>query len=99
MTFGSCSKAHVPQNWEYLSSDENVMSQVMEMEYMPKPLSDHLGVGKDLFPASTQLEDDEIKIYMRSNTDIQLEEGEKLFSEFKNRNVEYALPMHKLIAR
>jgi hypothetical protein len=28
-----------------------------------------------------------------------LEEGEKLFSEFKNRNIEYAFPMRKLVAR
>ena len=47
----------------------------------------------------TVVEDDEIKIYMRSITDIQLEEGEKLFSEFTNRNVEYTFPMHKLIVR
>lgn len=33
-------KANVPQNWEYLSNDENIMAQVIEMEYMPKPLSD-----------------------------------------------------------
>jgi hypothetical protein len=30
-------KAHVPQDWEYLSTDENVMSQVMEMESMLIP--------------------------------------------------------------
>lgn len=63
-------KAHVPQDWEYLSTDENVMSQVMEMEYMPKPLSDHLGVSKELFPASTQLEDDEIKIIVEKILDV-----------------------------
>ena len=63
-------KAHVPQDWEYLSTDENVMSQVMEMEYMPKPLGDHLGVSKELFPASTQLEDDEIKIIVEKILDV-----------------------------
>lgn len=63
-------KAHVPQDWEYLSNDENVMSQVMEMEYMPKPLSDHLGVSKELFPPSTQLEDDEIKIIVEKILDV-----------------------------
>jgi len=63
-------KAHVPQDWEYLSNDENVMSQVMEMEYMPKPLGDHLGVSKELFPASTQLEDDEIKIIVEKILDV-----------------------------
>jgi hypothetical protein len=47
----------------------------------------------------TVVEQDEVKLYMRSNTDIQLAEGEKLFSEFKNRNIEYAFPMQKLIAR
>jgi len=25
-------KANVPQDWEYLSNDENIMAQVMEME-------------------------------------------------------------------
>jgi hypothetical protein len=63
-------KAHVPQDWEYLSNDENVMSQVMEMEYMPKPLGDHLGVSKELFPASTLLEDDEIKIIVEKILDV-----------------------------
>lgn len=63
-------KDHVPQDWEYLSNDENVMSQVMEMEYMLKPLGDHLGVSKELFPASTLLEDDEIKIIVEKILDV-----------------------------
>lgn len=63
-------KAHVPQDWEYLSTDENIMSQVMEMEYMPKPLSDHLGVSRELFPAAAQLEDDEIKIIVEKILDV-----------------------------
>jgi hypothetical protein len=63
-------KAHVPQDWEYLSNDENVMSQVMEMEYMLKPLGEHLGVGKELFPDPTQLEDDEIKIIVEKILDV-----------------------------
>ncbi len=63
-------KAHVPQDWEYVSNDENVMSQVIEMEYMPKPLSEHLGVSKELFPPSTQLEDDEIKIIVEKILDV-----------------------------
>lgn len=63
-------KANVPQDWEYLSNDENVMSQVMEMEYMEKPLSDHLGVSKELFPALSQLEDDEIKIIVEKILDV-----------------------------
>jgi hypothetical protein len=40
-----CAKAHVPKDWDYLSNDKNIMAQVIEMEYMPKPLSDHLGVS------------------------------------------------------
>jgi len=56
------SKANVPKNWEYLADDEEVMSQVIEMEYMLKPLSEHLGVSIELFPSTTELEDDEIKI-------------------------------------
>ena len=63
-------KAHVPQDWEYLSSDENLISQVVEMEYMPKPLGDHLSVSKELFPASTLLEDDEIKIIVEKILDV-----------------------------
>jgi len=63
-------KDNVPQNWENLCDDENVMSQVMEMEYMPKPLSEHLGISKELFPASTQLEDDEIKIIVEKILDV-----------------------------
>ena len=55
-------KANVPKDWEYISNDEEIMAQVMEMDYMPKPLSEHLGVSKDLLPAPAELEDDEIKI-------------------------------------
>ena len=58
------------KDWEYLSNDETVMFQVMEMEYMPKPLSDHLGISKELFPASSQLEDDEIKIIVEKILDV-----------------------------
>lgn len=63
-------KACVPRDWEYLSNDENIMAQVIEMDYMPKPLSDHLGVSKELFPASTQLEDDEIKIIVEKIIEV-----------------------------
>lgn len=56
------SKAHVPKDWDYLATDEEVVMQVFEMEYMEKPLSAHLGVDKDLFPPVGQLEDDEIKL-------------------------------------
>lgn len=63
-------KAHVPRDWDYLSTDEEVMLQVMEMEYMPKPLSEHLGVSKELFPASAQLEDDEIKILVEKILEV-----------------------------
>jgi hypothetical protein len=40
------------------------------MEYMLKPLSEHLGVSKELFPPSTQLEDDEIKIIVEKILDV-----------------------------
>lgn len=63
-------KAQVPKDWEYLSNDENVMCQVIEMDYMPKPLSDHLGVSKEIFPASAQLEDDEIKMIVEKILDV-----------------------------
>ena len=63
-------KANVPQDWEYLSNDENIMAQVMEMEYRPKPLSDHLDVSKELFPASIQLEGDEIKVIVEKILDV-----------------------------
>lgn len=55
-------KAYVPKDWDYLSQDENVMLEVMELDYDPKPLGNHLGVNKDIFPAAAQLEDDEIKM-------------------------------------
>jgi hypothetical protein len=55
------SKAQVPKDWDYLSQDLNVMYQFFELDYNSKPLSDHLGIGKELFPAAEQLEDDEIK--------------------------------------
>lgn len=63
-------KASVPQDWDYLSNDPEIMSQVMEMEYMPKPLSEHLGVSKELFPLSTQLEEDEIKLIVEKILDV-----------------------------
>lgn len=63
-------KAHVPQDWEYLAEDESIMEQVIEMEYLPKPLSQHLGVSKELFPASEQLEEDEIKIIVDKILDV-----------------------------
>jgi hypothetical protein len=47
----------------------------------------------------TVSEGDEFRVCMRSHADIQLCEGEKLFSEFKNRNTVYAFPMQRLIAR
>ncbi len=55
-------KGFVPQDWDYIANDEDVMTQVMELEYMLKPLGEHLGVSKELFPSSTELENDEIKI-------------------------------------
>lgn len=54
-------KSLVPKDWEYLSQDEDVLFQVMEMEYNQKPLSEHLGIDKALFPPPENLEDDEIK--------------------------------------
>lgn len=63
-------KTHVPKDWEYLSNDMEVISQVMEMEYMPKPLSNHLGISKELFPTPTQLEDDEIKIIVEKILEV-----------------------------
>lgn len=63
-------KANVPQDWDYLSNDENVIFEVIEMEYLPKPLSHHLGVGKELFPAAAELEDDEIKIIVDKILDL-----------------------------
>ena len=62
-------KARVPQDWEYLANDERVMFQVMEMDYMLKPLGDHLGVSKEIFPPAAQLEDDEIKIIVEKILD------------------------------
>lgn len=63
-------KAYVPQNWEYLSHDEEVMAQVMELGYMLKPLSAHLGVGRALFPATALLEDDEIQMIVEKILDV-----------------------------
>jgi hypothetical protein len=62
-------KNHVPKDWDYLAEDELVMSQVMEMEYLPKPLSEHLGVNKELFPPSSELESDEIKLIVEKILD------------------------------
>jgi len=63
-------KAHVPKDREYLSNDQSIMFQVMEMNYKVKPLSDHLGVGKELFPPSVELEEDEIKIIVEKILDV-----------------------------
>lgn len=63
-------KALVPQDWEYISNDETIMFQVMELDYKQKPLSEHIGVSKDLFPTSAQLEEDEIKIVVEKILDV-----------------------------
>ena len=55
-------KTHVPKDWDFLSFDEDVVEQVYEMEYDLQPLSQHLGVSRDLFPPVEQLECDEIKV-------------------------------------
>jgi hypothetical protein len=54
-------KTRVP-DWESLASDETVMSQVMELEYQLKPLSEHIGVDRELLPTPEELENDEIKL-------------------------------------
>lgn len=53
---------NVPKDWDYISQDEEIASQVMELEYDCKALSDHLGVPRDLFPPLEQLEEDEVKL-------------------------------------
>ena len=63
-------KSQVPPDWDSLSMDEDSMCQVMEMEYMEKPLSAHLGVNKELFPSLTQLEDDEVKIIVEKILEV-----------------------------
>lgn len=52
---------NVPQDWNELCQNEEVMEQVMEMAYDLKPLSKQIGVSKNLLPAVVELEDDEIK--------------------------------------
>jgi hypothetical protein len=44
----------------------------------------------------TVVEEDEFKLYMRSDADIQLCEGERLFSELKKNNTDNALQMSVL---
>lgn len=55
------SKDNVPKDWASLEQNEEIMFQVMEMEYQEKPLSSHLGVSKDVFPKLEELEEDEVK--------------------------------------
>ena len=47
----------------------------------------------------TVLEEDEYKLYMRSDADIQLCEGEKLFSEFEKNNTDTAVQRSMHISR
>ncbi len=63
-------KSLVPQDWEYLAQDENVLMQVMEIEYNQKPLGVHLGIDKEIFPAAELLEDDEIKAIVDKILDV-----------------------------
>lgn len=63
-------KAHVPKDWEYLSTVEEVQFQVMELEYNEKPLCVHLGVSKDIFPPADQLENDEIKAIVEKIVEV-----------------------------
>lgn len=64
------SKTLVPSDWDYLAEDEAVMEQVMEMNYMERPLSEHLSVPYELFPALEELEDDEVKLIVDKIIDV-----------------------------
>ncbi|MBS0636553.1 MAG: hypothetical protein JSS12_03500 [Verrucomicrobia bacterium] len=56
------SVALAPTNSEELANDEDVFMQVIELDYQEKPLSEHLGVSKEVFLPVQQLEDDEIAL-------------------------------------
>lgn len=56
------SKTNVYKDQDYLAENEEVMMQVMELEFDLKPLGDHLGISIEKFPSVESLEDDEVKI-------------------------------------
>ena len=56
------SKTNVYKDQEYVAQDEDVMMQVMELEFDLKPLGEHLGMSIEQFPSVESLEDDEVKI-------------------------------------
>lgn len=64
------SKSFVPKDWDFLSNDEDVIAEVYELEYDLKPLSQHLGVNKDVFPPVEQLERDEIKVIVEKIVEV-----------------------------
>lgn len=55
------SKTNVYKDQDYLAQDEDVMMQVMELEFDLKPLGEHLCISIDQFPSVESLEDDEVK--------------------------------------
>jgi len=55
-------KENVPKDWDYISQDESIQCQVMELEYNCKELSAHIGVSIDQFPSVERLEEDEVKL-------------------------------------
>jgi hypothetical protein len=56
------SKTNVYKDQDYLAQDEDVMMQVMELEFDLKSLGAHLGISIEQFPSVESLEDDEVKI-------------------------------------
>lgn len=63
-------KARAPQVWEGLLEDPEVMMQIMEMEYNVKPLYEHLGIRKEVFPPVEKLECDEVKAIVEKILDV-----------------------------
>lgn len=63
------SKANVPKDWDYLIQDDDVMMQLMELDYNSKPIGVHLGISVDQFPSLEQLEDDEVQMIVDKTLD------------------------------
>lgn len=63
------SKINVYKDQDYLAQDEDVIMQVMELEFDLKPLGEHLGISMEQFPSVESLEDDEVKILVEKILD------------------------------
>jgi uncharacterized protein YecE (DUF72 family) len=89
------SKIRAPKDQEYVEEiDEEIMAQVIELEYDPKPLGDHLGISLEQLPAVGDLENDELEILVGKILDTWA--AYNYFADFSN-NVSIRIAYKELL--